>query len=641
MNAISLLGAKVGFSFPALLIAFPLALAVLVYAYLNRGRGTPVVVPSVLILKLLERAEVARKKFIPPLRFFIEFALLALLSAVAAGAFLEGTGERVAVLIDNSFSMRAIDPSSSTADTFLEEALREAKLALESGKASKAELFVTSPKLQSLSNGLTSVAAASNLLSTIKTKYATDSLQSALERLASNPAYSRVFVFSDKYPDTASKGPRVGESSRFVFYHEGDSLTTTQNIALNDVRLLRDSIESKTPNLAALVGNFSTEKVQLKVKLEMLRQADDPTDLRVVRTQDVKIGANEISTVNFENLPNLPIYKVSIDAGTSVGAKRRDSILDDNEAWILSESRKREIVLISPQTPDELGLNKLKAISFTHLTPEKVSDSFLDEQAREANVVIFYNVAPRTLPPVSSIFIEPPEGDALFSSAATINSSQSKLDVTTWLDSHPITTYLNLPALSLSQISTLTVPTWAARLISTSGGVIALAGEQMGQRYAAFGFDLLPFRGKDSPLRSVLLLNCIKWLSDLSASANYELTNRPFQFAEKVKQVLDPTQGVVTDFSEKEGFARPGIYLVEDEAGKRTPIAVNFFDSSESNLLSTPAITLPTEGLRSTDQGTDSKLRDLFILLAVIFLLLECLLWRGLPNLKSLIRRRV
>ena len=83
---ITLFGSQFGLLYPALLAALPLLLGALIYAYLRRGRGQRLVVSSLLIFQQLQTRAAQRRRFFPPLRFFLE-----LLSG-RVYLLLEGTG---------------------------------------------------------------------------------------------------------------------------------------------------------------------------------------------------------------------------------------------------------------------------------------------------------------------------------------------------------------------------------------------------------------------------------------------------------------------------------------------------------------------------------------------------------------------
>ncbi len=629
----------VGLTSPLFLAALPFGVAALVYAYLKRGRGTPIVVPSILILKLLDHAQVARKNFVPPIRFFVELLIVLLLVAAAAGIYSSGSKKRSAILIDNSFSMGAVDPANPSAGSYFTQALEHARLAIQTGESSEVELFVSSPNFKSLSSGFVSSASAIALLSEIHPEFANDSLQNALQQLASDPKYTKILVFTDKEFENSpaqASGPRVGHSSRFQVFRVRDERVSVQNLALLDLRLFKPGIQSNSLNLSALVGNFSTDRIETDLTLEMEREPDDPSDLRVIRRQTIKLKAGESSEYTFENLPSLPIFHVYIDTKESAALARDNAQSGDDQGWILSKPKKQEIAVISTEDGRSLGFERLKSLGIKYYSPSEVSESLLNDLAVSQTLAIFHNVTPPKLPDLNAIFINPPEADAIFNSSGTVNR---ELKVTSWSDSHPITTYLNLPTLQLPRITALQVPSWAEKIIQTNQGTVALAGEFEGKKYAAFGFDLLPFSGSGSPLRSVLFLNTVKWISQLGSSANYEVTNRPIPALRDLTDVVTAT-GDLVPLSSSASIKTPGLYSATLKDGSREFIAINFFNGSESNLLSPGKISPPTESLEGIAAPNSSELRDTLIYLVLAFLLLELFTWgaRGGVSLKALIR---
>src|SRR5438045_1976282 len=106
---IPILGTQFTVLNPLALALFPVAGAFLVYAYRRKGRSHIVQVPTLLLLASFKSAARARKRFLPPFRFFLELFLFLLLLFGAAELFRIGPKKRVAVLLDNSLSM-ALSP---------------------------------------------------------------------------------------------------------------------------------------------------------------------------------------------------------------------------------------------------------------------------------------------------------------------------------------------------------------------------------------------------------------------------------------------------------------------------------------------------------------------------------------------------
>jgi len=135
---------------PAVLLAAAFA-PLLIFAYLRRQSRRWQTVSSVLILERLPLRRTLRRRFKPPLRFFVEFAALLALVLAAAGPSCKRQGERVAVLLDNSLSMRAKSIEGEVESSRFEEAKRAVKkwTALQSGR-SKYSLFAAAPKLRAV-----------------------------------------------------------------------------------------------------------------------------------------------------------------------------------------------------------------------------------------------------------------------------------------------------------------------------------------------------------------------------------------------------------------------------------------------------------------------------------------------------------
>ncbi|MCB0311514.1 MAG: BatA domain-containing protein, partial [Bdellovibrionales bacterium] len=143
-----LFGATYGLALPAMMLLAPLALAVLVYSYMRRGRGKPIVVASLMLLKQLKSVSAARRKFSPPLRFFFELLLLILLILALSAPFRLPHTKDLAVLIDNSLSMSATGLTVMPDQSFLEVGKETVKSYL-SGLSGEfgVKVYVTSPKL--------------------------------------------------------------------------------------------------------------------------------------------------------------------------------------------------------------------------------------------------------------------------------------------------------------------------------------------------------------------------------------------------------------------------------------------------------------------------------------------------------------
>jgi len=100
------------FAAPALL-GLILVTPVIILAYLNRSPRKEKIVSSLVLLRLLPRAPSIRQRIkIPPL-FWLELLTLMLLGFLAAYPNYNSKGDRVAIILDNSLSMRAREAATS------------------------------------------------------------------------------------------------------------------------------------------------------------------------------------------------------------------------------------------------------------------------------------------------------------------------------------------------------------------------------------------------------------------------------------------------------------------------------------------------------------------------------------------------
>src|SRR5206468_228015 len=118
-------------------------------------------------------------------------------------------------------------------------------------------------------------------------------------------------------------------------------------------------------------------------------------------------------------------------------------------------------------------------------------------------LVLFHLTAPDTLPPTNAAFILPPEGNTLF----PLGKATSQLQVTQWATAHPLTAYVTFSLLSPPYAQAFLPVSWCKPVLSATVGPLVLAGERDGRRYAAVGFDLLPYLGKKNLPTSILTLN--------------------------------------------------------------------------------------------------------------------------------------
>ncbi len=618
---ISIFSSTFSFSSPLWLLAIPLGLAILVYAYLRHGRGEKLVVPTLFILQKLKRTASSRKNFVPPPRFFFELLLLSLLIAGGAGLYLQEEGQKIAVLIDNSFSMKAADPSSGQNKTLFSEAIERASLELSSEPSSStAKIFSTSPALREINPEFEPVADALELLNEIKPEYAPDNLGPSLHRILSMPGIQKILVFSDKQP-TPDKSPI---SQTQVVFNSIAPVTRPQNVALTDIYLANNASSSSKKVLKASVVAYSRSPVEATLEADSLKA--DGASLERIAEKQIHLEPLVAQSVEFDALlDNFSALRVSLTT------RSENSIKEDDQAWITSEGQRSSVLLVSSYSPEQLGFSKIPSLHAISLKPNEyqtkvgANNSFYKKEGISS--AIFHRFIPEGLPPVNSLFVLPPQENKLIQVLPQAVSPQ----ITKWDDSHPLNTYLNYPALSLKTIFPLITPSWGMEVLGTTAGTAIVAGEKTGLRYAFTGFEIFPYEGRNSPLLSIFFLNSIKWLSGSEAKGNSFSTWNPIQVeADDEVSYWHGDQLSPQKAKDKEHPIvvpeKPGLIEISGSGGQKQIIAINFFSPEESNTLEAIQVTLPSATNISEQQSDKYFLAKEIALGVLVLVLLDLLL---------------
>ena len=572
---IGLFGAQFGFLYPALLAAAPVVFGLLIYAYLKRGRGTPRIVPTLLLLRSLKQRAASRSKFVPPVRFFFELLLLSLLIAAAAGLFREDTSRRFALLVDNSLSMAAHTTEDGGSETVLSLAKHEASgylagLPLDS----KIDVFTTTPRLTLVNSSALTASQASEQINELSIAYGSDRLEDALQSLAQKKAYDRIAIFSERQP-IIKTGDDLFVPRPLMVHKEG-----LANIVISNINLRKDALANKTSINVSVTG-FLVAASQGELVLEGATVSDEALNFGTVAEKKLTISPGQTQTISFDiSDRKFQLYRATLKPDRP--SRLSDSIEEDNIVWLSSEGAGQRVALVSTFTPEELKLAEIPSVHFERVLPENWTGS-IDSGWSAA---VFHRYAPSTLPKINSLFVLPPKGNALFDSG----KPETHVEITRWQDSHPLISYLNLPALQLTSLTPLIPPPWAKEILSTTSGAAIVAGEYQEHRYGAIGFEIFPYEGKSSPITSILTLNTLKWLSDLSSNGGFRLANSTMPIEKNTSQIeyvggdrIFP--GPLGKVVESVSLPSPGVLAVNYDKGTPSFIAVNYFDAQESNTL--------------------------------------------------------
>lgn len=624
---ISLFGASYGILQPLLLLVGVPSILLLIYAYKRKGKGRPVPVATLLLLRQLKRQNQAKDKFNPPLRFLLELLILLLLSLALAGLFTSQEGDKIAVLIDNSFGTSAIAPGGDGRQTLLMEITNRAVTVIDSLQSNASfHLYKTSPNLSLVQDEFIGHDETIATVQQIQSEFAADHLQSAIDTLKQRGSYKRVLIFSDKQQRTLEVGNQA--DNRVRLYSVTGTEALRQNVAISHVSL-QGTANPPNPNtgtLSVALDAYTTTPVEVRVSIYPASGSNETT--RPIRSTSTSLIPGTTAQVRFEGLSTSSYYRIELSLESTEEARTLDHIEADNFAWISGENSSDTLLLVSDLKPEELGLNRIRARKWLHLTPDAYENASSEQKNRPA---IFHRYTPAELPEENALFIYPAKDNLLFPTLRSIRAAE----ITRWLSSHPLTSYLNVPALQLPSAAELDPPYWMQPLISSTKGAVALVGELEGKKYVLLGFEILPFQGKKSPLLSVLTMNALSWLGNTQENTGYQSIFAPLSKGElKYLDTLPNFEG--SKFIQTGTPRLPGLLSVTTEEKGELRRALNFFDHSESDLRKSKYVDVAES--QSTEMSAEDRqiLYQRLALIAFILVLLDLLfdlfplLWRAL-----------
>lgn len=616
MNWLSGLG--LGLLSPAWLVLAPLGIGVLVYAYLRRGTGRRVVVGTLYLLKTLRRPSFSRKKFTPPPRFYLEVVLLLALALAAAGLYREGFGSRIAIVLDNSLSMTRSNPRASTALSGLDIALRDARSLVQAlSRESSVEVFVTSPHLRSLSGGLVRAEQALQHLAALEPSYAPDNLDPAVTRLLSDPSYDKVAVFSDHPMQRLSRGMKLDIHT--VNFDQG--APEHENVAIAHLSVRKD----RATTIEVGISAFVRAQAKIRVILEAVSSEDNGVNYKKLAEKSVTFQSQARESVSFDDIaPRHQLFRVRIEPDSSSLATHFNWIKLDDSGWLSVAASGGRIALISQFSPNELGLNKIPFADFEQISPEQFDRTPQQLSSGRYLAAIFHRYVPTQLPSISSVFISPVSSSQFLTREGEI----SGVGITRWLETHPVLTYVHMPSLELAKAQVLRGPAWSRELIVSSQGPIAFAGEVDARKYLGLGFELLPFEGRRSALTSILMLNIIKYVSDLSADSAYQPVGSRVLIPDDAESAryIGEDESIEPSQDQSVLVLRPGILEVRSRLGASEFKAFNYFDPNESNSLETTPYSFDSPTSASEERGRSASLAGYIALASALILLVDLLL---------------
>lgn len=613
---ISLFGSSIGALSPWFLTAIPCGAALLVYIFRRKGVANPQITSSLFLLRQLPEYLPSRKRFIPPLQFWLELIACILLALAVSGIFSAQTGEQIAIVIDNSKSMAALQVSG---DTRLESARRIAQSDIATSPSTSRFTLLTTNTRGSLTPNTSKdhsqdapAESASHTLATLKTvaqSYEPDRLQPLLDTLAASKNYDAVWVYTDKERAGQDVNPRIK-----VITIPADT-TSLSNAWIDSVthKVLNQSGSKEVGQLTVTISSAGQGAQSIKASAICTDRASGSTfSLAPV---PVLFRASTTSTVSLGPLEAPWSYcRVQLQSDTS---QSKDAITLDDEAWITRSSSQGAITLFSALSPKELGLTSL---------PYEVAAADTLSNSRNATQAICHRTLPeRKTPTIPNLIVMPPSGSKLWSNGSVAPSELRALEVTRWDTSHPLMQYVQPALLSIPSATILTCPDSAKPILFASAGALACAGEEGGVRYVITGFELFPFDGLRSPTVSIFTLNALRWLfsSDTASSGSHQGT-RPLQggalqvgplaLPADIKSVrfIAPEESTLSRGELRNvTISTPGIIaLGKDDSSQQDDerlLAANAFSVEESDTSLRHTVTLPAPKTPPTERSETSS----------------------------------
>ncbi len=554
-----------GLLHPAAMLALIAAVPALVLAYMARERPARVTVSSVLAFRALRgpRAEAfaGRPRF--NWMFFVELLILILAVTAIAAPFATTHQNPIALVLDNSAAMRARMLAGNTRF----EAARDRLVAAldEEPGAGEISLYVTAPVPHRVGAPLQSVADARAAIGRQMPCDAPDdpaALARTLDELVSGAGFARV-IFAGDRPLDAPIPPRVRAIT------VGSPIA---NYAIGSFTLRRESFAAATLRARLTIANFSPQPQTLAVAIS--------GDGRPLAHSQARLEPGEIGSLDFPALPTAQTYRAELTPA--------DDFPLDNVAYATASALKSiAILFVSPTPADAAGLSTLPGVTVRTRRP----DQFSPDDLAGADLAIFEYAVPKELPPVNALLVMPPPGDPVFGFAVTPYDNP---EITGWRTPDPLTDAVNFRLIEPRRGEYFAVHPWMAPVVNGSHGALLMAGERGGHRIVATGFNPFPYLGKKNLPMSVLTLNLLSYLAELSADTTGFRTGEPWPVPAGVTKITLPSRreiaaqpgALFTDTAEQ------GVYELAGGAGPKTLRAVNLADLAASDLQNMPALRL-------------------------------------------------
>ena len=547
-----------------------LALPALFLPYLFRQRARRVVVPSLFLYEGLvssARQGLWGRLHLSPL-FFLQLLILLLLILSAAQPVVHHRRGSVALVLDTSASMQAHGPDGATRLFELAKHRLWASVE-ETPEGERIGLFTSAPSPIQIGEGISGSDWSSALFSPGDPRSASDpALRRLLERIEAtdtpDPGDEVLSVFFAQL--LAEEG-----FQRLVFFTDRP-LASSAEARLSVVQLGEPGPNLGITGFRLYRSPFFPDAVEATLRVAGVA----PTDGWRVVVEDAETGQElrslaasaDQETFSFVGLPVARTYRARLLV--------EDGLRLDNEAYaVLPPPTAVSGLLVTPLPAHASGLSQIPALRLEQVSPQ----AYRPDMAARFPFVIFHLTAPASLPPSNAAFVLPPEANAVF----PLGRSAAEPDMTRWTVGHPLVSYVHVPLLKPAFGQALSPPAWSKTVVHATPGPLIVAGERRGYRYAAVGFDLLPYLGQRNLPVSILTLNLLSWLAGQAGQPPSLKTGASLTLGGPSPQVSGPAGQPLPTAGHSLRLLKQGVYRVT-EYGQPRRLAVNISSAEESHL---------------------------------------------------------
>lgn len=415
-------------------------------------------------------------------------ALLAVIGAVARPYVRTqgGQGSRIVVILDSSASMQATDVKPSRFDDAKAKALGivgrmgggDTMLVMTAGAKARVVASFTSDKK--------SLIEAINRLKPVDTPCnMRQAMVLALSLVAGKTRTApRIVVLSDGGFDPLSD--LSAGKARLDFMRVGRECG---NVAITGL----SSRKTLSGEQQVFIGfrNYSERPQSFNLEVYLNDELLD------VREESLKAG---------ESRQELLRDIGDLDGRVTARLDVKDDLAVDNSGSVyLTRPRKVSVLLVSKGNiflQNALNLDPRTVLTKADALPAGFEDSKYD-------LVVFDGVAPpQDLPQGGYLLIN----SACAQGPAKAGQALTRPAIVDYARNHPVSRYVDFASVQVAEAKRLSPANWAATLVESGGGVLAVAGSRSGRSFVQVSFSLLD---SDFPLRvgfPIFITNCLDWL---------------------------------------------------------------------------------------------------------------------------------